>query len=72
MRQSMLLYQGKSKNLTYSRTRYKKYLQSLKSELQHGRDLETWHLEAGRHLGTSEADMEVGVLWTLDLEVVDF
>ena len=42
------------------------------NSIKHGRDLETWHLEAGRHLGTSEADMEVGVLWTLDLEVVDF
>ena len=31
-------------------------------KVQHGRDLETWHLEAGRHLGTSEADTEVGVL----------
>ena len=32
------------------------------STVQHGRDLETWYLEAGRHLGTSEADTEVGVL----------
>ena len=30
--------------------------------IQHGRDLETWHLEAGGHLGTSEADTEVGAL----------
>ena len=38
-----------------------KLLQQLYT-IQHGRDLETWHLEAGRHLGTSEADTEVGVL----------
>ena len=31
-------------------------------KLQHGRDLETWYLEDGRHLGASEADTEVGVL----------
>ena len=31
-------------------------------DIQHGRDLETWYLEAGRHLGASEADTEVGVL----------
>ena len=31
-------------------------------EIQHGRDLETWYLEAGRHLGASEADTEVGVI----------
>ena len=30
--------------------------------IQHGRDLETWYLEAGRDLETSEADTEVGVL----------
>ena len=30
--------------------------------IQHGRYLETWYLEAGRDLGTSEADTEVGVL----------
>ena len=33
-----------------------------KNTVHHGRDLETWHLEAGRHLGTSEADTEVGFL----------
>ena len=31
-------------------------------EIQHGRYLENWYLEAGRDLGTSEADTEVGVL----------
>ena len=31
-------------------------------KLQHGRDLETWYLEAGRYLGASEVDTEVGVL----------
>ena len=31
-------------------------------DIQHGRYLETLYLEAGRDLGTSEADMEVGVL----------
>ena len=31
-------------------------------KVQHGRDLETWYLEAGRDLETSEADTEVGVL----------
>ena len=30
--------------------------------IQHGRYLETWYLEAGRDLETSEADTEVGVL----------
>ena len=30
--------------------------------IQHGRYLENWYLEAGRDLGTSEADTEVGVL----------
>ena len=30
--------------------------------VHHGRYLETWYLEAGRDLGTSEADTEVGVL----------
>ena len=30
--------------------------------IQHGRYLETWYLEAGRDLGTTEADTEVGVL----------
>ena len=45
---------------------------SCQYKVQHGRDLETWHLEAGRALETSDADTEVGVLWTLDLEVVDF
>ena len=42
------------------------YVQSLLSTLnllvQHGRYLETWYLEAGRDLGTTEADTEVGVL----------
>ena len=32
------------------------------SQLQHGRYLENWYLEAGRDLGTTEADTEVGVL----------
>ena len=32
------------------------------AKIQHGRYLETWYLEAGRDLGTSEADTEVGVL----------
>ena len=32
------------------------------NSIKHGRDLETWHLEAGRDLETSEADTEVGVL----------
>ena len=32
------------------------------TEIQHGRYLETWYLEAGRDLGTTEADTEVGVL----------
>ena len=31
-------------------------------DIQHGRYLETWYLEAGRDLGTTEADTEVGVL----------
>ena len=31
-------------------------------QVQHGRYLENWYLEAGRDLGTSEADTEVGVL----------
>ena len=31
-------------------------------KVQHGRYLETWYLEAGRDLGTTEADTEVGVL----------
>ena len=31
-------------------------------QIQHGRYLENWYLEAGRDLGTSEADTEVGVL----------
>ena len=31
-------------------------------KIQHGRYLETWYLEAGRDLGTTEADTEVGVL----------
>ena len=35
-------------------------------QLQHGRYLENWYLEAGRDLGTSEADTEVGVLWIVD------
>ena len=30
--------------------------------VQHGRYLENWYLEAGRDLGTSEADTEAGVL----------
>ena len=30
--------------------------------IQHGLYLENWYLEAGRDLGTSEADTEVGVL----------
>ena len=30
--------------------------------IQHGRYLETWYLEAGRDLGITEADTEVGVL----------
>ena len=33
-----------------------------KVQLQHGRYLENWYLEAGRHLGASEANTEVGVL----------
>ena len=33
-----------------------------KRDIQHGRYLENWYLEAGRDLGTSEADAEVGVL----------
>ena len=32
------------------------------NKVQHGRYLETWYLEAGRDLGTTEADTEVGVL----------
>ena len=39
-------------------TKYSKIV----NELQHGRYLENWYLEAGRDLGTSEADTEVGVL----------
>ena len=35
---------------------------ALGNQLQHGRDLETWYLEAGRDLGASEVDTEVGVL----------
>ena len=31
-------------------------------QIQHGRYLENWYLEAGRDLGTSEADTEVGDL----------
>ena len=34
--------------------------------VQHGRDLETWYLEAGRHLGTFVSDTEVGVLKIAD------
>ena len=33
-----------------------------RKQIQHGRYLETWYLEAGRDLGTTEADTEVGVL----------
>ena len=33
-----------------------------KKEIKHGRYLKTCYLEAGRDLGTSEADTEVGVL----------
>ena len=32
------------------------------SQVQHGRYLENWYLEAGRDLGASEADTEVGAL----------
>ena len=39
-----------------------KYAQKITLVIQHGRYLENWYLEAGRDLGTSEADTEVGVL----------
>ena len=34
--------------------------------IQHGRYLENWYLEVGRHLEASEADTEVGVLNLVD------